>query len=223
MKSLVELEDFIIAIPSAKRRLVLCAQPAALSVPSLTCVMFCKCSSCSWCKYLSSIKTDLLVLDLNMPGQDYSVTISEIQQNHPDVKILVFSGYFDNDLEKRLKKIGVDGYVTKNIHPSRVLDLLVDVVDGKKCFISDELAEKANLEKQVSDKFKDSFCKRLGISKREQEILILISKGMTSQTIGKALFISKYTVETHRKNILRKLDMNSSTELVKFAIKQGLV
>ena len=46
---------------------------------------------------------------------------------------------------------------------------------------------------------------------------------MTSQTIGKALFISKYTVETHRKNILRKLDMNSSTELVKFAIKQGLV
>ncbi len=174
-------------------------------------------------KYLSSIKTDLLVLDLNMPGQDYSVTISEIRQNHPDVKILVFSGYFDNDLEKRLKKIGVDGYVTKNIHPSRVLDLLIDVVDGKKCFISDELAEKANLEKQVSDKFKDSFCKRLGISKREQEILILISKGMTSQTIGKALFISKYTVETHRKNILRKLDMNSSTELVKFAIKQGLV
>ena len=174
-------------------------------------------------KYLSSIKTDLLVLDLNMPGQDYSVTISDVQSNHPGVKILVFSGYYDNDLEKRLRKVGVDGFITKNMHPSRVLDFLVDVVNGKNCFISDEIAEKANREKQISDKFKDSFCKRLGISKREQEVLVLISKGMTSQTIGKALFISKYTVETHRKNILRKLDMNSSTELVKFAIKQGLV
>jgi DNA-binding NarL/FixJ family response regulator len=158
-----------------------------------------------------------------MPGQDYSVTISDVQSNHPGVKILVFSGYYDNDLEKRLRKVGVDGFITKNMHPSRVLDFLVDVVNGKNCFISDEIAEKANREKQISDKFKDSFCKRLGISKREQEVLVLISKGMTSQTIGKALFISKYTVETHRKNILRKLDMNSSTELVKFAIKQGLV
>jgi len=174
-------------------------------------------------KYLSSIKTDLLVLDLNMPGQDYSVTISDVQSNHPDVKILVFSGYYDDDLEKRLRKVGVEGFITKNMHPSRVLDSLVDVVNGKNCFISDEMAEKASREKQISDKFKDSFCKRLGISKREQEVLVLISKGMTSQTIGKALFISKYTVETHRKNILRKLDMNSSTELVKFAIKQGLV
>jgi DNA-binding NarL/FixJ family response regulator len=174
-------------------------------------------------KYLTSIKTDLLILDLNMPGQDYSVMIPYIHQNFPDVKVMVFSGYYDTDLEKRLKKLGVDGFVTKNIHPSRVLDFIIEVVDGNKCFISDEMAEKANLEKQVSDRFKDNFCKRLGISKREQEILTLISKGMTSQTIGKALFISKYTVETHRKNILRKLDMNSSTELVKFAIKQGLV
>ncbi|MEK7254057.1 MAG: response regulator transcription factor [Bacteroidota bacterium] len=71
--------------------------------------------------------------------------------------------------------------------------------------------------------FQDDFKKRLGLSRREQEVLVLISRGLSSQRIGKSLFISKHTVETHRKNILRKLDFNSSTELVKFAVQQGLV
>ena len=69
----------------------------------------------------------------------------------------------------------------------------------------------------------DDFRKRLGLSRREQEILVLISRGLSSQRIGQTLYISKHTVETHRKNILRKLDFNSSTELVKFAVQQRLV
>ena len=77
--------------------------------------------------------------------------------------------------------------------------------------------------KPDGSELKDDFQKRLLLSKREKEILHLISKGFTSQHIADELYISRYTVETHRKNILRKLNFNTSTELVKFAVVQGLV
>ena len=174
-------------------------------------------------KYLNNIRTDMLILDLNMPGQDYSLTIDEVLEVYPSVRILVFSGYHDLALEKELRKKGIWGFVCKNMHPSRVLDAVSTVASGVPFFYSEKSRHELNGENGLSPKFKDGFRKRLGISKREHEVLVLISKGMTSQSIGEELFISKYTVETHRKNILRKLEMNSSTELVKFAIKQGLV
>ncbi|MEL6720884.1 MAG: response regulator transcription factor, partial [Bacteroidota bacterium] len=97
-----------------------------------------------------------------------------------------------------------------------------------KVLLEDEVYIGSNVQithpqKPLRKQLKDNFQKRLSLSKREREILTLISQGYTSIGISQALFISKHTVETHRKNILRKLNFSSSTELVKFAVQQGLV
>ena len=120
---------------------------------------------------------------------------------------------------------GAHGFLLKSASPTDVREAIERVVAGEQYVGARDRTAQAPSDQAPGPEslLKDNFRRRLRLSKREQEILVLISRGMTSQGIGNTLYISKYTVETHRKNILRKLEVNSSTELVKFAIKQGLV
>jgi DNA-binding NarL/FixJ family response regulator len=172
---------------------------------------------------LPQVRPQVLLLDLNMAGQDYTRNIEQLRREYPWVKILVFSGYQSYDLSKSLIELGAQGYLHKSAAPEAIIEAIKDVHNGEICCQPVRKAPTPKSQSASTLALTDDFQKRLSLSKREQEILVLISKGLTSQRIGKALFISKYTVETHRKNILRKLDFNSSTELVKFAITQGLV
>ena len=168
---------------------------------------------------------DVLLLDLNMPGADYTRNIERLKTEYPKVRILVYSGYNGQDITKSLLERGVAGYLPKSANPDIVIEGIKAVVASNSPFVHREKKKLPKKTKRISSSIllTDNFQKRMALSKREQEILVLISKGLTSQRIGNTLFISKYTVETHRKNILRKLELNSSTELVKFAIQQGLV
>lgn len=168
---------------------------------------------------------DVLLLDLNMPGADYTHNIDRLKNEYAKVGILVYTGYNGQDITKDLLDRGVLGYVSKTASAETLIEAIKEVASGKPFLYPNR--KKSNgyhaHHNGSQPTLKDNFQKRLCLSKREQEILVLISKGLTSQRIGTKLFISKYTVETHRKNILRKLELNSSTELVKFAIQQGLV
>ena len=172
---------------------------------------------------LPQARPQVLLLDLNMAGQDYTRNIEQLQKDFPWVKILVYSAYQSYDLAKSLIAMGAHGYLHKSADPEQLLEAINQVHNGETYYHPVRKPKPAASKGQKEGMLTDDFQKRLSLSKREQEILVLISKGLTSQRIGKTLFISKYTVETHRKNILRKLDFNSSTELVKFAITQGLV
>ena len=175
---------------------------------------------------LSQADVDLLILDLNMPGQDYERNVQTLLQEFPYLKVLVYTGYEHPDLAKSLLEKGIHGYVIKQASPEIFFEAIEVILNGQQ-FVYPAyhpgLPTASSQQHGANQKLRDDFRKRLGLSKREQEILVLISKGLTSQGIGDELFISKYTVETHRKNILRKLEVNSSTELVKFAIQQGLL
>lgn len=175
---------------------------------------------------LSNSDVDLLILDLNMPGQDYERNVNQLLLEFPYLKVLVYTGYEHPDLAKTLLEKGINGYLIKQSAPE-ILFEAIDVIMSGQQFVYPAyhpgLPTASSQQQGANQKLRDDFRKRLGLSKREQEILVLISKGLTSQGIGDHLFISKYTVETHRKNILRKLEVNSSTELVKFAIQQGLL
>lgn len=165
----------------------------------------------------------VLLLDLNMPGSDFYENIAWVKLHAPWVKVLAYSSYFSPELVKSLLNEGVKGYLHKSALPEELTEAVFAVARGENYVISPALSASDHSFSDVGAAAPDDFKKRLGLSRREQEVLVLISRGLSSQRIGKTLYISKHTVETHRKNILRKLDFNSSTELVKFAVQQGLV
>jgi DNA-binding NarL/FixJ family response regulator len=167
---------------------------------------------------------NVLLLDLNMPGKDFYENIAWVKRHVPWVKVLAYSGYYSPELVKSLLQEGAKGYVPKSATPEELLEAIQTVSQGRTYLSPMAHALSDNSPGPgYHPEFQDDFRKRLGLSRREQEILVLISRGLSSQRIGQTLYISKYTVETHRKNMLRKLDFNSSTELVKFAVQHGLV
>ncbi len=178
-------------------------------------------SSAELFEVLPQAKPHVLLLDLNMPGDDFSRNLQLLKEQFPWVKIIAYTQYSSPDLIRQLLREGVLGFLPKASTKEDLYEAVLTVFKGER-YVHNSVSFAAPGE-SAKPSFRDDFRKRLGLSKREQEILELISKGLTSNLIGKTLFISKHTVETHRKNILRKLDFNSSTELVRFAVQQGLV
>ncbi len=170
-------------------------------------------------------KPNVLLLDLNMPGKDFYENIQWVKTNAPWVKILAYSSYHSPELVRSLIHEGAAGYLPKTATPTEISDAIQCVFQGEihVTMVAAHAQTDATPVTEYASSLPDDFRKRLGLSRREQEILVLISRGLSSQRIGQTLYISKHTVETHRKNILRKLDFNSSTELVKFAVQQRLV
>ncbi|MEZ4931794.1 MAG: response regulator transcription factor [Saprospiraceae bacterium] len=180
-------------------------------------------SSVEMFRLLPKVRPTILMLDLNMPGTDFYDNIEWVKEQMPWVKIIAFSEYHTPDLVKSLFSAGVKGFIAKESTPQELVEGILTVTAGNTFIALPANAQSDDSCQQGLNGLHDDFRKRLTLSRREQEILELISKGLSSQGIGKTLYISKHTVETHRKNILRKLDFNTSTELVKFAVQQGLV
>ncbi|HFA48888.1 MAG TPA: response regulator transcription factor [Bacteroidetes bacterium] len=172
---------------------------------------------------LPKARPTILLLDLNMPGTDFYQNIAWVKKNSPWVKIIIFSGYYSPELVKSLIQEGASGYVAKTSKPAELIEAINSILSGKTFVAPPANAQSDNCQNPQQNGLSDDFRKRLSLSRREHQVLELISKGFSSLNIGKTLYISKHTVETHRKNILRKLDFNTSTELVKFAVQQGLV
>lgn len=174
---------------------------------------------------LSQQPVDVLLLDLNMPGDNFRQLIPAIRKRFRSLKIIIYTTYSGMALVKTTFKLGIDGYVLKDNPPTELLEAIDTVCQGH-CFMGEgvEVSE-AYAKSDVSpnpNALVDGFQKKQSLSKREQEIFELICQGYTGQNIGLTLHISKHTVETHRKNILRKLDVSSSVELIRFAVRQGL-
>lgn len=172
--------------------------------------------------YLNKYSAKLLLLDLNLPDIEYTELIRKCRRIDPKMKIVAYTAYNDAQLVRAVLRLKVDGYLLKTTTPQEFRAALEQIITKNEVYIGSNV-QLNNPKSQNKKRLKDNFQKKLSLSKREREILGLISQGYTSISISKSLFISKHTVETHRKNILRKLNFNSSTELVKFAVQQGLV
>ena len=171
---------------------------------------------------LTEARPNVLVMDLNMPGDDYSHAITRIKAEFPWIKIVAYSQYEDADLVRNLRKLGAHGFLSKSVSSDELLRIVKTVQAGRREFPNPASMQVALAAVENNREITDDFKKRLNLSRREQQIVMLISRGLTSARISDELFISKHTVETHRKNILRKLNLNSSKELVRFAVIQGL-
>lgn len=166
---------------------------------------------------------DIILLDLNIPGEKYRDNIAVIKKRWPRAKIAAYTSYEGVDLVREMMGLGCSGYLLKQDSHEETLAGLRNIMAGRTHVSVVPRKGAGRKSGRVSRGMRDDFQKGLLLSKREKEVLFHIAKGLTSQQMADELFISRYTVETHRKNILRKLDFSSSTELVKFAVEQGLV
>lgn len=164
-------------------------------------------------------KPDLVILDISMPEMD-GIELSKIlKKDFPEVKILVVSTHSNIKIISRLIRIGVNGYLLKNAEKSELLTAIRTIASGEN-YYSEETEEKylANhlkIEKQVSVLTE--------LSSREKEILVLIAHEYNTAEIAEKTFISLNTVNTHRRNLLSKLNAKNTAGLVKYAVENGLV
>lgn len=180
-------------------------------------------------EFLDKIKTkqpDIVLMDINMPVMDGIEATKELKLNYPKVKVIALTMFNDIRFIKDLLEIGAKGYVLKNISRDDLIKAIHTVSEGKP-FLDSTVQEKviSSMSATDEDEFdeKEADLMVQNITSRELEILQLIALGLTSQDISQKLFISKNTVETHRKNLLAKLNVKNTASLLKFAYKKGLV
>ena len=158
----------------------------------------------------------LVITDIRMPIMDGIQATRIIKRNLPHINVLAMTMFDQPDAIKQMLDAGATGYILKNSGIKMLSKAIVTVANGETFFdpnvafnfMNDYINENVTIGK--SDK--------ILLSNREKEILDLIANGKTSKEISEILFIAKTTVDTHRKNMIRKLDLSSGNELVKYAI-----
>ncbi|TKC05387.1 response regulator transcription factor [Pedobacter polaris] len=159
---------------------------------------------------------DIVLLDLNMPKLDGMATLKKLKDNYPNIKVIILSNYHQSQLIKEAKALGANGYVLKNGSKSDLLSAIETVQTGKFYFPEEE----SKIENQSL--FTDEFMKKHQLTKREVEIIRLVCKELNSKEIADKLFIAEFTVTTHRRNILSKLEIKNTPALINFAKQNGI-
>ncbi|MCL7753909.1 response regulator transcription factor [Polaribacter sp. Z022] len=165
---------------------------------------------------------DIALLDINMPIMDGIECAKIIAKDYKDVKIAMLSMYQESSIIKNLIDLGVKGYMLKTIPSDELLLAIKNIYNGKEYFNSDVTKALLSNDTIASHQFKKKSPLVDELTTRETEILKYISQGFTNIQIGEKLFISPRTVDTHRTNIMRKLDVNNVASLIRFAFQNGL-
>jgi len=165
---------------------------------------------------------DILILDLNLMGANSLSFLGRIYSLKPSIKIIIFSSYNNPSLIRAMSQSGVNCYLPKDTSKSEIVKAINKVYRGEKCnFYNTKVNNyKPNQDNSV---FIDDFLKSSNLTQRELEVIRLIVNGLTSDEISQELFISKHTVQSHRKNILRKLKLHDRADIVKFAYDNKLM
>jgi DNA-binding NarL/FixJ family response regulator len=168
--------------------------------------------------------TDILVMDINMPEKDGIQVLREFNEKGFTCKVIILSSYDDAKLIKEVIKLGASGYLTKQCAGENIVDAINTVAEGEQYFSS-------TIKDKIFNIFTNNTHNQImnvdeiisSITTRELEILNLISQEKSGKDISEMLDISVNTVETHRKNLMKKLNVKSSVGLVIFAAKHNLI
>lgn len=166
---------------------------------------------------LAEVPCDLVLLDLSMPGMDGLKALEALKKAHPSVRVVIFSMHKEREFFRQAVAQGVAGYILKDDDFERIPIALRDVLAGRKYFSSEMtslLADEYNI-------LRDGMSLEL-LTRREREVLKLIAEGLTSRSIAEKLDISFRTVQTHRGNLMEKLGIHNTAELVRYALDRGL-
>jgi len=167
------------------------------------------------------IRPDVVIMDISMPVLNGIEATRKIIAVMPSVKILALTQHDSNEYILQMFKAGAKGYLLKNSKKAELIDAIENIVAGNSYFgkkISDIMMESFIHHDEKKDEVNE-----VVLTNREKEIIQLISSDTNNNQIADQLHISLRTVETHRRNIMQKLDVNSVVALVRYAIKKGLV
>jgi DNA-binding NarL/FixJ family response regulator len=164
---------------------------------------------------LKKVKADILLTDINMPEMDGIEFARLVRRTNPDQKILALSMFGEKSTIVEMVESGVAGYILKNTGKQELVAALTTIAAGGKFF-----SEEVTTELKRVDVEHD---KRYILTTREREIVKNIAMGLSHTEIGEKLFISPRTVDTHRTNIMRKLEVNSIAELIKVAMQLKMI
>jgi len=174
---------------------------------------------------LLKIKTpDVVLLDISLPTMSGIEIAKILTAEFPQIKKLIVSMYTSEDFIFNSLKAGINGYLPKNTTREELLKAINEVYNGNEYFsknISDTILKSYVKSAKYGNNISDD---KLGnLTTREQEILLYVVEGMNNSNIANKLNISIRTVETHKTSIMRKLNLNSTVDLVKFAIKHNII
>ncbi|HNW50516.1 MAG TPA: response regulator transcription factor [Prolixibacteraceae bacterium] len=171
-------------------------------------------------KLLKEKQADVAVVDIDMPLMNGIETTKEIKRLYPEMKVLILSMYNDHEYIRRLIEAGASGYILKNKGKEELVSAIHKIADGGQ-YLGDAILKVLIDEMQKPVKTLND--KKVPLTKRETDVLKLIVEGNTTPQISDALCIAHSTVETHRRNLIDKLGVANTKELIKQAIKNGYV
>jgi two-component system nitrate/nitrite response regulator NarL len=160
---------------------------------------------------------DIVIADISMPELNGIELTKLIKQKYPEVKVLALSMHNDKQTITEMLQAGISGFVLKNTGKKELIDALEKIADGGMYF-----SEAISLEIMRSTASSNAAIET-SLTPREIEIVKLIGAELNNAQIGDKLFISERTVETHRKNIFRKINVKSVAGLMKYALEKGIV
>lgn len=176
---------------------------------------------------IKKYQPDLILMDINMPEIDGITGIAEIEKLGLGTKIIALTGYDDADLIFRAMRLGAKGYILKTMASAQLIHALDEVVSGK-IYLPTSLTSKffeyfQEFEKNPTGASVQSNEENLlnYLTNREEEVLELLTNGITYKGVAAKLFISETTVKTHVNNIFQKLQVNDRTQAVLYAINKG--
>ncbi len=165
---------------------------------------------------VSKVLPEIVILDISMPGMDGFETSEWLKKNYPAIKILVLTMYDGEDAIVRMLKNGVKGYLTKSTKTENIIDALIAISEND-FYYSDFLS--AKLIHSISNMNEE----QLSFSARELEVLELLCSELTVAEIADKLFISPRTVDAHRDNVFKKLNVKTRQGLLREALKRNLI
>lgn len=159
---------------------------------------------------------DILILDINMPELDGIELTARLKVDYPSLKILILSMYNRKEFVAKLISLGADGYIMKNSDKSVILSAIQTLSQGNRYF-SPHL-DLGNAIHPAQNSLADG-----ELTEREKEVAELVTKGYNSNEIAEKLHLSPYTIDSHRRRILSKIQGTNSADIIRYAIKTGIV
>lgn len=172
-------------------------------------------------KYIDKNPTsvDVVLMDISMPKLDGIAATRDIKSNHAGINVLAITMHIEKSYIMDMMKAGASGYVLKESGASDLVEAIKTIAVGKQFFSSDvsSVIVKSIIEEEPKKHVRDI------ISDREKEVILLVAQGLSNNKIGEKMCLSPRTVESHRRNILQKLDVKNTAELIAYANKQNWI
>lgn len=165
---------------------------------------------------LKNLKVDVLLLDINLPDVSGIDLCKQLRKQFPEIKILGVSTFSDRSYISRMIANGALGYLIKSATSEEIAEAIDTVMQGQ-LYMSLKLE---HLLRPLSVVDRENLP---SLTKREKEVLQLIASGLTNNQIAEKLFVSPSTVDTHRKNMITKLEVSNTASLIKLAVETGMI